>query len=77
LRDKYEVTEDHLPHRAVELAVSAYNSSRLDIYGFDSKNVAYRDLPNELYKGLAKHTENILEYVYLLENELSSVSKAE
>lgn len=77
LRDKYEVTEDHLPQRAVELTTSAYNSSRLDNYGFDSKNVQYRDIPNKLHRGLARHAENILEYVYLLENNLSSVSKAE
>lgn len=77
LRDKYEITEDHLPRRAVELTTSAYNSARLDAYGFDSKNVPYRDVPGTLYRGLAKHAENILEYIYLLENGLSSVSKAE
>ena len=77
LRDKYEVTEDHLPHRAVELTTSAYNSSRLGIYGFDSENVPYRNVPKQLYGELAKHAENILEYIYLLENRLSSVSKTE
>lgn len=77
LRDKYEITEDHLPLRAVELTTSAYNSSRLDAYGFDSKNVPYQNVPGTLYKGLARHAENILEYIYLLENGFSSVSKTE
>ncbi|SDG12735.1 hypothetical protein [Pseudomonas abietaniphila] len=77
LRDKYQITDDELPQQAVGLAVSAYSSGRLDVYGFDSKQVAYRDIPHHLIGGLAKHADSILEYIYLLDNQLSSVSKVE
>lgn len=77
LRDKYEITEDQLPHDAVRLVRSAYDSRRLDAYGFDSGSVLYRDIQAELIPGLAKHAENILEYIFLLNNQLSSVSKKE
>lgn len=77
LRDKYKITDNLLPTQAVDLTVSAYKSSRLDAYGFDSSSVSYRDIPAQLTNKLAKHANNILEYIFLLDNQLSSVSKIE
>lgn len=77
LRDTYEITEDNLAQQAVDLTISAYNSSRFDAYGFDSKYVPYREIPASLTPSLAKHSESILEYIYLLDNQMSSVSKKE
>jgi hypothetical protein len=77
LRDKYHLPNKNLPNEAVQLTNSAYLSGKLDGYGFNSKNHDIRKLPDSERRRLTTCATDLLEYNYLLSNQMSSFSKKE
>ncbi len=77
LRDKYRIPAKELPHQAVQLTNSAYVSGKLDCYGFKSKINDIRKLAVTEKKLLTTCATDLLEYNYLLSNQMTSFSKKE
>jgi hypothetical protein len=76
-RDCCIVPKPELSHSAVALARSAYSSERLDIYGFNAKEVPLFDLKLPERKILGKCAEDLLEFSFLLESGMMSLHEIE
>jgi hypothetical protein len=77
LRDLYILPSTDLPKNAVDLTKSAYQSGRLDHFGFNHSSTPYRTVTKEETTRLLKCTDDLLEYTYMLSNGLTSFSKSE
>lgn len=77
LRDLYVLPSADLPKNAVDLTRSAYQSGRLDQFGFNHSSTPYQSITKEEKARLLKCTDDLLEYSYMLSKGLTSFSKSE
>nr|WP_315425690.1 hypothetical protein [uncultured Albidiferax sp.] len=77
LRNLYVLPSAELPKNAVDLTKSAYQSGRLDLFGFNHALTPYQSITTEEKERLLKCTDDLLEYSYMLSKGLTSFSKSE
>lgn len=77
IRDVYSMPAKNLSSKAVALSKSAYDSGKLKVYGLSPEKSTYRDLDLEGRKKLCKCAEEILQYSYLINSNMSSYSSFE
>ncbi|MGU5682060.1 hypothetical protein [Aeromonas allosaccharophila] len=77
IRDVYSKPEHNLSSKAVSLSKSAYNSGKLNIYGLSPEMSMYSDLDLEGRMRLCQCAGEILEYSYLINNNMTSYSNFE
>ncbi|WP_455928780.1 hypothetical protein [Pseudomonas fluorescens] len=76
-RDCYKVPKPELSHSAVQLAQSAYRSSKLDVYGFNSMDVDLMELKKPQRELLGRCAEDLLQFSFLLESGMVSFGEKE
>lgn len=77
IRDVYSKPEHNLSSKAVSLSKSAYNSGKLNIYGLSPEMSMYSDLDLDGRMRLCQCAGEILEYSYLINNNMTSYSNFE
>ncbi len=77
IRNVYSVPKKNLSGKAVALSRSAFESGKLKIYGLFPEKSAFIDLDLENRKKLCKCAEDILQYIHLIDSNMSSYSNFE
>lgn len=77
LRDVYKLPEKSLPTDAAAFIKSGFLGGKLKPYGLDPKDKKYDSLSEIEKKKLASCGEDLLEYSYVVSNNLTSISKSE
>ena len=73
----YKVPKPELSRSAVDLAQSAYQSSKLDMYGFNSSQVDLMELKKPQRELLGKCAEDLVQFSFLLESGMMSFGENE
>lgn len=77
LRDVYRLPDHSLPHDAAAFITSGFHGGKLSAYGLDPKEKEYDSLTSIDKKTLALCAEDLLEYSFILANQMTSISKGE
>ncbi|MBK2256665.1 hypothetical protein [Francisella philomiragia] len=77
IRDIYSIPDEDLSRKSLEISKSAFHSGKLKVYGLDSDKLKYSDLDLNNRKKLNKCAEEIQQYSYLINNNMSSYSNFE
>lgn len=77
IRDRYSLPDKNLSGNAVSISKSAYESGKLRSFGLIPEDCVYRELDESARKKLCHCTESILQYLHLLNNNMSSYTNFE
>lgn len=76
VRDLYIIPKDGLEHESTQFTLSAYNSNKFKAFGLDKDLLDIYSLTSSQKKLISKCAEDLLEYKFIISENLTSLSNS-